>query len=179
MQHFQAANATELGVIPKADDPTPKVKWIGWDPMSPGWLSTLTQFIGTLAFNLNTYRGMHPPTNWWEQDLLIWLPDMTGSVLFLVSGYMAMLEVGHNFWSWRPQDPAWRIAFVNVVGCIFFMIAAVGAYVSPEMPLGWYADAANAGVGLGALGFFIGGVLLAQESLHRRKRILMSAREST
>ena len=50
---------------------------------------------------------------------------MIGSVMFLASGYLAFIEVGHKYWSWRPRDLAWQIGFINLLGCIFFMIAGV------------------------------------------------------
>lgn len=165
MQHFQSANAPALpGPDPAAQADLPRIQLIGWHPRSAGWLSTLTQFLGTLAFNINTYNGIVTPDNWSLQDTLVWAPDMIGSLLFLVSGYLAMLETSHAYWSWRPRELAWQIAFINLLGCIFFMTAALLAYVPPHQEAAWMVTLANAHLWLGALCFMLGGLLLVKES---------------
>lgn len=163
LQHFQSANAPSFSVEQPSAWPT-HISLIGWQPGSVGWISTLAQFLGTLAFNLNTYNGIVTPAGWYQQDLLIWMPDMAGSLLFLISGYLALIETSHAYWSWRPQELAWKIVFINLLGCIFFMTAAVLAYV-PALPgAAWVGIVANVHLLLGALCFLVGSILLARES---------------
>lgn len=162
MQHFQAANAPEFSVLPQAG--ARRVTLIGWHPRNAGWLSTFTQFVGTVAFNFNTFDAIHAPAGWLAQDIAIWMPGFVGSVLFLVSGYLAFIEAGHAYWSWRPKDLDWQIVFVNLLGCIFFMTAGVLAYVPQGPEPGWIPVAANVHLWLGALGFFVGALLLMRES---------------
>lgn len=163
LQHFQSANAPEFSVEAPQVRPD-RIRLIGWQPRSAGWISTLAQFIGTLAFNLNTYFGIRPPAGWYRQDMMIWTPDMIGSALFLLSGYLAFIETVHAFWRWQPRDQAWQIAFINLLGCVFFMTAAFLAFVPSFAEPTWQPIAANLHVGLGALCFMIGGLLLARES---------------
>lgn len=99
MQQFQAANAPEFSVDPTDAAGPRRISLIGWLPSSPGWLSTFTQFVGTVAFNFNTFDALHPAPGWETQDLTIWVPGMIGSVLFLMSGYLAYIEAGHGYWS--------------------------------------------------------------------------------
>lgn len=162
LQHFQAANATGFTTAPQ--NRPQRIALIGWHPRSPGWLSTFTQFIGTVAFNFNTFDGIAPARGWVMQDVTIWMPGFVGSVLFLVSGFLAYIEAGHAYWSWRPKDLDWQIVFVNLLGCIFFMVAGVLAYVPAGPEPGWIPLLANANLWLGALGFFVGAVLLVRES---------------
>lgn len=164
MQHFQATNAPEFELDPSAASAPRRVSFIGWHPQSPGWLSTLTQFCGTVFFNFNTFDAIHPAADWYVQDLTIWTPGMIGSILFLVSGYLAFIEACHGYWAWRPKDLDWRIVFVNLLGCIFFMTAGILAYVPKGKEPDWIVDAANIHLWLGALGFLIGAVLLMRES---------------
>ena len=64
-------------------------------------------------------------------DRLVWKPDALGSVCFLVSGYLAYAEVcGHPFWT-RNRTLEWKIAAVNLVGCIAFGISAVASFWVP------------------------------------------------
>ncbi|MDQ0504569.1 hypothetical protein [Xanthobacter agilis] len=60
MQHFQAANAGGFAIDP-ACAPRHRIAFIGWHPRSIGWLSTFTQFLGTIAFNINTFDTLLAP----------------------------------------------------------------------------------------------------------------------
>lgn len=164
MQLFQAANAPEFREGPAGTTRRRGVSLIGWHPRSLGWLSAFAQFIGTVAFNFNTFDGIHPDPTWYEQDLAIWTPGLIGSILFLVSGYLAFIETCHGYWAWRPRELDWWIVFVNLLGCIFFMTAGILAYVPRGAEPGWIAVAANVHLWLGALGFLIGALLLMRES---------------
>ncbi|MFG1479305.1 hypothetical protein V5F53_11675 [Xanthobacter sp. V4C-4] len=163
MQHFQAANAGAFSLAPTPAAPR-AIAVIGWQPRSVGWLSTFTQFLGTLAFNLNTFDALHAPEGATAQDLLVWAPDLLGSLLFLVSGYLAFIETSRGYWSWKPKMLAWRIVFANLLGCIAFMTAAVLAYVPAGPEAGWIPVLANVHLFLGALGFLVGALLSMRES---------------
>ncbi|QZZ36947.1 hypothetical protein KW403_07440 [Nitratireductor kimnyeongensis] len=166
MQNFQAANA------PDVDDPLDgtvrgRVRIIGWRPVNLGWLSTITQLAGTIAFNVNTFDAIHPLPGWYSQDLTIWLPGVIGSVLFLISGYLAFMEISHGYFSYSPRNTDWWIAFSNLLGCVFFLTAGVIAFVPRGPEPGWIAVTANVHLLLGATGFFIGAVLMMIESRKR------------
>jgi len=163
LQHFQAANAGPFR-MPGGDTDRRRVAVIGWQPDSPGWISTLSQFIGTIAFNFNTFDAIHPPSGHLMQDVVIWLPGLIGSILFLVSGYLAYIETSHAYASIQPRDLAWWIVTINLLGCIAFMVSGILAYV-PRTPFPeWIGTLGNANLWLGALCFFVGAVLLMRES---------------
>lgn len=164
LQNFQAANAADFAVDPGIQGARQSVSLIGWRPGSLGWLSSVTQFVGTVAFNFNTFDAIDAPSRWYVQDLTIWMPGLVGSILFLVSGYLAFIETSHGYWSWKPNDLAWWIVFVNLLGCIAFMTAGILAYVPDGAEPAWIAAVANFHLGLGALGFLIGAVLMMRES---------------
>ncbi|MBK0329777.1 hypothetical protein I5535_21280 [Rhodobacteraceae bacterium F11138] len=162
LQNFQAANSTNFSRnAPRSAD---RLHLLGRRPHDPGWLSTITQFAGTVAFNFNTFDAIHPDAKWYIQDLTIWLPGMIGSVLFLLSGYLAFVETSHAFWSWKPRDLDWQIVFINFLGCVFFMTAGVLAYVPKSNDLTWIVNLANIHLWLGALCFLIGALLMMRES---------------
>jgi hypothetical protein len=163
LQHFQAANACDFTGNP-ARPGQRRLHCVGWHPRSAGWLSTFTQFVGTIAFNANTFNAMVAPDAWLIQDLAIWMPDMVGSALFLVSGYLAFIETGHRYWSWQPRDLSWRIVFVNLVGCVAFMIAAILGYVPSGTEASWIAPMSIVQLLMGACCFFVGAILTMRES---------------
>lgn len=141
LQHFQSANSTqppsrqaEVDALlarcgRKGEGQRPRIALIGWYPASAGWLSTFTQLLGVILFDFDTWDALYTSSVWYEQDVAVWAPDMIGSVLFLLSGYIAFIETCGGYWVWRPDSQAWRIVFINLVGCIAFMVSAVLAFV--------------------------------------------------
>lgn len=162
LQNLQAANAVDE-FCPDAGAQR-RFAVIGWRPDKLGWLSAFTQFVGTVAFNFNTFDAIAPGEAWYVQDLTIWLPGIIGSVLFLISGYLAFAEVSHGVWSWDPRDLDWQIVFINLVGCVAFMIAGVLAFVPSGTEPVMIANLANLLTMLGAVCFLISALLLIAES---------------
>lgn len=163
LQHFQSANAGSLTRTAEAGVPG-RIALIGWRPDTPGWISTLAQFAGTIAFNFNTGDGIRAPAGWLAQDAEIWAPDFIGSVLFLISGYLAFIEYGHAYWSWKPHALSWRLVSVNLAGCVFFMISAILAWVPDGPEPGWIQWSSNLWLLSGSLAFLAGGLLTIQEA---------------
>ena len=135
-------------------------------PRSLDWWSNGVQLVGTLFFNISTFHALQAGLNANEYDRLVWTPDLLGSICFLVSGYLAYLEVCGGALCRPRRTLEWWIAAVNLAGCAAFGISAVAAYVVPStgsaLDLAW----ANAFTALGALGFLIGAVLLLPEAAH-------------
>jgi len=163
LQLYQSANVQEY--VPSAPPPVQRrIAVIGWFPNSIGWISCAFQFLGTLLFNINTLDAMIPGLNWVQQDLLIWIPNLSGSILFLVSGYLAFGETCHSHFAWKPASLSWWITFVNLLGCVAFMISAIFAFVPAEA---FPFDALSISVTftlIGAAGFFIGSILMLPET---------------
>ncbi len=165
LQLFQTANADEFS--PHGDGPRRGIVLFGWRPHDIGWLSSALQFAGTVMFNINTFDAMIIGLDWLQQDLAIWAPDFVGSVLFLLSGYLAFVETCHAHWAWKPASMSWWVTFVNLFGCVAFMISAVFAFVPPWSPR---IDAATVSVAFtltGAVGFLIGSLLMLPETVTR------------
>ena len=116
----------------------------------------LVQLAGTLFFNVSTFHALQTGLEATEYDRLVWRPDWRGSICFLVSGILAYLAVRHL--SRRERD--WRIAVINLAGCVAFGISAVAGYVVPSTGTALDLTAANAWTSLGALCFLVGALLL-------------------
>lgn len=163
LQLFQAANAGEFDVE-RARKVRSGISLIGWFPSSPGWLSAVTQFVGTVAFNISTFDAIVVPSQWAVEDLAVWGPDMAGSVLFLVSGYLAFIETGDGYLTWKPKQLAWRIVFVNLIGCVAFMVAAILGYAPRRPEASWIGTVSTVYLLIGALCFFVAAILTMWES---------------
>ena len=79
-------------------------RWFAWKPHNAGYSASLIQLVGTVLFNFNTADAMIAGLDWVGEDLLIWTPDVIGSVCFLIASYLALIEVSHRFWSVQPQQ---------------------------------------------------------------------------
>jgi hypothetical protein len=162
LQLHQSANAPQLRA--KASQESRRRLVVGWFPRDLGWLSSALQFAGTLLFNVSTFAAMISSLTWLRQDLIIWAPDFIGSILFLASGYLAFVETCHANWAWKPASISWWVTFINLLGCIGFMVAAVFAVILPKpIPL----DIETIAVAFtlqGAICFFLGSCLMLLEA---------------
>ncbi|WP_422748451.1 hypothetical protein ACN27E_09295 [Mycobacterium sp. WMMD1722] len=122
------------------------------------WWSAATQFAGTLLFNVSTGAAVwaHAVT---QERRLVWAPDATGSVAFLISGVLGIVAVSTSIGLVAPAARDWQAQWVNMIGCVAFGISAAGAFVSRA---GITEDAllANLGTFIGALCFLAAAVLV-------------------
>ena len=93
-----------------------RMRWWGYQPQRRDWLSAVVLFVGTLLFAVSLVaafaEGLTPrQSNGW-----IWLPDILGCVCFLVSGHLAMLEVGAGHVVVRVHELGWWVVAVNQLG---------------------------------------------------------------
>jgi hypothetical protein len=139
-----------------------------FQPHRIDWWASGVQLVGTLLFNVSTFEAMQAGLDANAYDRLVWTPDLLGSACFLASGYLAYAEVcGGYLWT-RRRGLDWRIAAVNLAGCVAFGISAIAAFWVPSSGSVVDLAAANAFTAFGGLCFLVGSVLLLPESAGRR-----------
>ena len=132
-----------------------------WHSEGKDRIATAIQLVGTVFFNINTFRGMQDSYDSADVNRLIWTPDAIGSACFLISGILAYWAVRHL----RSEDrKEWRIAVINLVGCVLFAISAIASFVVPETGDEFALAASNWATSLGALCFLIGALMLLPNS---------------
>ncbi len=129
-------------------------------PHDRNWLAAVTQFPGTLFFNISTAAALVHNLTVQQQDRHVWRPDFFGSTLFLVASAFAILAVGGRFTSVQPRLLPWWIAWINMVGSILFMASAIASFVLPSTGGLIDSPVATAGTLLGAACFLLGAALL-------------------
>jgi hypothetical protein len=139
------------------------LRLVSWEPRRIDWLATAVQLVGTVFFNVSTFRAMADGLGDSSANLLSWRPDALGSICFLVASWLAYAEAGHRWVSWRPDDLGWVIAALNLAGSIFGL-SAIGAYVISSTGEILSAALANGGTFLGAIGFLVAAALLIPEA---------------
>ena len=122
------------------------------------WLAASTQSLGTILFNVSTTAALTAHSIPSQRDL-VWSPDAGGSILFLVSGFLAVRGYRHAHKFFDPGSIGWWSVQINLLGCIAFGVAAVGAYVSKA---GVTVDTAmaNWGTFIGAICFFLASLVV-------------------
>jgi hypothetical protein len=135
------------------------VRLRAWLPHDRNWLAAITQFPGTLFFNISTAAALVHNATVKQQDRRIWRPDYYGSTLFLLASVLAILAIG-RFLSFRPRSLPWWIAWLNMIGSILFMVSALASYVLPTTGDFINSQVSIAGTLLGALCFLLGAILM-------------------
>lgn len=132
--------------------------WFAMRPKELLFWSALTQFIGTILFNFNTFDAFLN-LGWFWQDMLIWLPDIAGSVLFQISGIFALLEIGRRLQPWQMFGVEHWITLINFAGCVAFLISACLAFVTANAAeiRFWWSTLFTL---LGAIAFFVAAYLV-------------------
>jgi hypothetical protein len=89
-----------------------------------------------------------------QENMRVWAPDALGSACFLLASGLALAAV------WSRRGTPWRIAWLNMLGSVFFGIAAVASWVVPDTGELLNTEATNAFTFLGAVCFFAGAWLM-------------------
>jgi hypothetical protein len=93
------------------------------------WWAAIVQSLGTLFFNVTTFRALQVTLSNPSYDKLVWRPDAYGSICFLISGVIAYRVSQRRGWLPLRGAPGWWQPAVNLLGCIFFGVAAIAGYV--------------------------------------------------
>jgi hypothetical protein len=159
IQHFQAINADRF--VAGGSGGAAGKRWLAWQPERIDFWVTITQFVGTILFNFNTFNPFWTQGTV-QEDLFVWIPNIEGSILFMISGTLAMMEICHG-WCWRFRDLEWWLTFINFLGCVAFLLSALLAFANPhpiwENKTVW----SNAFTLIGAVCFFVGAYLMLPE----------------
>lgn len=155
-QFLQAINTEERDpTLPKSG-----FRFVAWRPASLAFWATGVQLVGTLLFNVNTFRALQDGLTAQEANRLVWAPDFFGSIAFLVASHLAWLIVCRRVWCVLADDRDWWVAALNYLGSIFFMLSAIGAFTLPTTGDVVNIALVNSGTFLGAVCFFVGAYLL-------------------
>jgi hypothetical protein len=133
--------------------------WLAFaERRSPGagraaWWTAIVQSAGTLFFNVSTFQAMATLPDAAGYDRLVWRPDTFGSICFLVSGAIAYRASARHGWLPARGERGWWQPSVNLLGCVFFGIAAVAGYVVPSTGSVVELAAANFNTAAGAACF--------------------------
>ena len=117
MQLIQAANSADFPGNTQAARPKP-FELVGWHPRHAGWLSSYTQFLGTLAF----IEAGHRYWSWRPKDLSwqIVFINLMGCIAFMTAAILSYFP--------SVKGPGWIASLSNLhtlIGAFCFFVAAL------------------------------------------------------
>ena len=139
-------------------------RWWARGVRSYGFASAFSQFIGTILFNFNTFDAMQNLNKAISEELLIWVPDFIGSILFLISSFFAWLEIRNDGFVKSFISFTWWIVWLNIFGSIFFQASAIYGFIDPKTNTLIDANLSILYTLFGAICFFIAAIVLAIDS---------------
>ena len=162
LQWLQSVNANLDQVLVRSDAGPVRWRWFGFHPRNLGYLASLVQLLGTVLFNFDTSDALFHSLSASEENLVIWSPDLAGSICFLISSGLTYLEAAHRLGYFSFRDLTLWIAMVNFAGSILFQISACADYFLANGTLLW-TFGCNGGTFLGGACFLTASYLLIPE----------------
>jgi hypothetical protein len=135
------------------------------------WFAAIVQSAGTIFFNVSTFLALHTSLSDPAYDRLVWRPDAFGSICFLISGLIGYRASARRGWLPARGTAGWWQPGVNLLGCVFFGVAAVAGYLVPSSGSLLDLAAANWTTSAGAACFLacaLGAYRAARKSSTRR-----------
>ena len=135
------------------------IKWFDWQPHRIEVQSTWIQLVGASLFNINCFFAMVSGLAWQTIDLIVWLPSTLASVCFCWASYLAVMEVCHSCWDWKPQELDWWVVVLNLLGSVGFLMGSLFGFWGQ----GWVQCCQEWGTNFSFLAgsvFFLGGSYL-------------------
>jgi hypothetical protein len=105
------------------------------------------------------YNAMRMNLSVTKIDRLVWSADFLGSILFLVSSWLAYGEVASALSNPRRKSLTWWVVLANLLGSIAFGVSAITSFILPSVGTMINANVTNLFTALGGACFFVGALL--------------------
>ena len=123
------------------------------------WRTAWIQSVGTVLFNIMTFAGLQVDVSSPHYNALVWLPNVLGSVCFLISAWCLYMSSPRHGWRLERHHRDWWEPLVNGLGCVLFGVSAVAAFGDPSTHRLLSAETADWTTAAGALCFFTLGLV--------------------
>lgn len=98
-----------------------------------GFLGSLTQLVSTVIFCIGAitrlpsiYSHLSVPLTY----AFVWTPKLSGSLGFVISGVIFMIETQHSWWFPSPDVIGWHVGGWSIVGGVGFLMSTILGLIS-------------------------------------------------
>lgn len=110
-------------------------RWFAWQPKRLGYMEGFIFLVGSVLYNIETgfvIIGISGPEgiNW-----VLSVPSLLGASLFVVGGYMQVIEACHRYLCFRFRSISWYSATLNFLGCVGFLVGATAGLGVPGLSI--------------------------------------------
>lgn len=140
--------------------------WLRFEPGVWSWWMNMIQMAGALTFLISCAAGVvaldhpHMPMFTWY-----WMPQIVGSLCFVIASIMAMLEVQNKWTHPGLRDMGWYSGLFNLIGAFGFLLCACfGAYSHTHSDVYWGSDFSTF---WGSIGFLIASYIMWYEAINK------------
>jgi hypothetical protein len=165
LQYLEVINS-DITVQAQINSDTKFWVWVQFRLYNLGFLSSFAQLIGALFFNINTFELFLDFSYFDRNNVLVWTPNMLGSLLFFLASLLAWLEVYHDRLK-AFKSVTWWIIWINILGSVFFQISALYSYYFLSGDNAFFDLIAEWTTFLGAICFFTAAFLLRFETVNK------------
>ena len=138
IENPQKENSTTNGTttstgLKESSTTTRPWRWWGLETSSFGWWASVIQFTGATAFTTSVITGtpgVLASSQWQVTVALIWTMQVVGSIGFIISSGMLMLEEQRKWYLPALDRIGWHSAFWNLIGSFGFFFSAVFGYLA-------------------------------------------------
>ncbi len=96
------------------------------------FISSAVTLAGTIFFNISTFTSLDARLDERSSNLLVWSPDIFGSIAFLVASAIAVVAVRQMGGIGPEAVIGRRIAVFNLIGSVAFGISALAGVRHPQ-----------------------------------------------
>lgn len=108
-------------------------RWFAWQPRRLGYMEGFILFVGSVLFNIETGLVVIGISGGPGVDWLLSVPSLLGALLFVVGGYMQVVEACHRYLCARFRSISWWSATLNFLGCVGFLVGATAGLGVPGL----------------------------------------------
>ncbi|RPA78716.1 integral membrane protein [Ascobolus immersus RN42] len=134
-----------------------------------GFLASFSQFLGAMVFWISGFTAIPQIQDTLEHrskahlNGAYWLPQVIGSLGFIVSGHLFMLETQSKWWKPNFKSLGWWVGFWNAIGAWGFLLC--GAFGFWDSSAGEYQ--ASLSTWWGSWAFLFGSLIQWYESVQK------------
>ncbi len=133
MQVLETINAGDHVGFAPSEEPWRSFRWLAWQPRRLGFDAPAVLLAGSVLFNVETALALGSSLGWVTLPVLVGVASLVGSVLFVVSCYLQLVEVCHCYLCSRLGEISWWVVALNLLGSVGFMVGSAFGFDIPGL----------------------------------------------